>query len=108
MGKKYAYNEIDKKNPTLVLLYPSNAKFSKNLPNFVYEIEPIIEAGLSLKVIPFDLAEDLLSNKEQVNGIIQYLAVRIPSDEKTPKIYDINSSYDIGMAAEGTSEYNSK
>ena len=59
-------------------------------------------------MIPFDLAEDLLSNKEQVNGIIQYLADRKPSDEKTPKIYDINSLYDIGMAADSASEYNSK
>jgi len=107
-GKKYAYNEPDKKNPTLVLLYPSNEQFSKNLPNFVYEVDPVTEDGLSLEVIPFDLAEDILSNNEQINRIIQYLAGRQPSDEKTPKIYDINSLDDIAIAADGAGKYNSK
>lgn len=43
-GKKYTRNKV----PHLVLLYPSNPKFTSKLQNFVYE------GDLKLEVVPFD------------------------------------------------------
>lgn len=66
-GKKYAYNSHGKKNPNLILLYPSNNNFSNKLDSFIYEKKLVIDDNLSLEVIPFDLNADV---KDQIDKIL--------------------------------------
>ena len=57
-GKKYTTQEQE---PRLVLLYPSNPKFTNKLDHFIYE------GDLKLEVVPFDFTKD---EKEQIEYII--------------------------------------
>lgn len=60
-GRKYSTTEED---PCLVLIYPTNPKFSNKLDKFIYE------GDLTLEVIPFDLSGDELHQKEQIDAIL--------------------------------------
>jgi len=57
-GKKYT---IPTQEPRLILLYPSNPKFTNKLDHFIYE------GDLKLEVVPFDFTKD---EKEQIEYII--------------------------------------
>ena len=58
-GKKYSLGNSLKKEPKLVLLYPSNPDFQNPLDEFIYDGE------LVLNVIPFDLKKSLSKIDEQ-------------------------------------------
>lgn len=60
--------------PQLVLLYPSTEKFSKKLEEFKYD-DILNKVGLSLMVVPFDLA-DVQSYPHQIASIISSLNVK--------------------------------
>lgn len=57
-GKRYTTKTQE---PRLVLLYPSNPKFTNKLDHFIYE------GDLKLEVVPFDFTKD---EKEQIEYII--------------------------------------
>lgn len=57
-GKRYTTKAQE---PRLVLLYPSNPKFTNKLDHFIYE------GDLKLEVVPFDFTKD---EKEQIEYII--------------------------------------
>lgn len=66
-GKKYALDASSiKKEPELVLLYPSNPNFKNSLEKFIYEEE------LTLNVIPFDLNKSL-SKEDEKKEVIKIL-----------------------------------
>lgn len=72
-GQKYRLGETARKSspitPKLVLLYPYSEKFTKELPEFIYE-ENEDNNGLKLYAVPFDLA-DFKSYDKQITRIIQ-------------------------------------
>ncbi len=91
-GKKYSLNNTFSNEPKLVLLYPSNPNFKKQLDDFIYEGE------LVLIVVPFDLKNSLSKNDEQkeMNKILGSIS-------KTTMYYLQDQT--LNMAAEDKSAY---
>ena len=91
-GKKYSLNNTFSNEPKLVLLYPSNPNFKKQLDDFIYEGE------LVLSVVPFDLKNSLSKNDEQkeMNKILGSIS-------KTTMYYLQDQT--LNMAAEDKSAY---
>ena len=77
-GQKYRQGQTKELGldvmPKLVLVYPYSEKFTKHLPEFVYDdIKENI--GLKLMVVPFDLT-DASSYEKQIHNIIHCLDVK--------------------------------
>ena len=60
--------------PKLVLVYPYSEKFTKQLPEFIYE-DIKEKIGLKLMVVPFDLT-DASTYEKQIHNIIHSLNVK--------------------------------
>lgn len=76
-GQKYMQGQTSEKGfdviPKLVLIYPYSEKFTKSLPEFVYE-EIKRQFGLRLMVVPFDLTSPA-TYETQIHSIIHCLDV---------------------------------
>lgn len=107
-GQKYRQGETRYGHdviPKLVLLYPYSEKFTKQLPEFVYE-DILDRYGLSLMVVPFDLTNER-SYEKQIHNIIRSVQI---AKNKQPIIlqYDIDDSTFPLVAAESIPEYTAR
>lgn len=108
-GQKYMQGESPRAGheviPKLVLLYPYSEKFTKALPEFVYE-EILEKFGLKLMVVPFDLTEPSTYEK-QIHNLIRSLDV---APDVQPKLltYDYEASGLPLVAAEAMPTYSPK
>lgn len=107
-GQKYRQGETRYGHdviPKLVLLYPYSEKFTKQLPEFIYE-DILDRYGLSLMVVPFDLTNER-SYERQIHNIIKSVQI---AKNKQPIIlqYDIDDSTFPLIAAESIPEYTAR
>lgn len=108
-GQKYRQGETPRVGhdviPKLILLYPYSEKFTKQLPEFVYE-DILDRYGLSLMVVPFDLTNSR-SYEKQVHNIIRSVQV---AQNRQPIIlqYDLEDSTFPLVAAESMPEYSAR
>lgn len=105
-GQKYRQGETPRVGheviPKLILIYPYSEKFTKQLPEFVYE-DILDRYGLSLMVVPFDLTDNR-SYEKQVHNVIRSVQV---ANRKQPILlqYDLEDSTFPLVAAESMPEY---
>ena len=84
--------------PKLVLIYPYSEKFTKYLPEFVYE-DIKEKIGLKLMVVPFDLTEPS-KYEGQINKIIHCLDVKPETQPIYRYEYDLENETIPLVAAE--------
>lgn len=106
-GQKYRQGQTKELGvdimPKLVLVYPYSEKFTKSLPEFVYDdIKENI--GLKLMVVPFDLT-DASSYEKQIHNIIHCLDVKSEDQPVYRYEYDWEEDTIPIMAAEPLPHY---
>lgn len=105
-GQKYRQGETPRVGheviPKLILIYPYSERFTKELPEFVYE-DILDRYGLSLMVVPFDLTNSK-TYEDQVHNIIRSVHV---AQNRQPILlqYDLDDSTFPLVAAESMPAY---
>ncbi len=105
-GQKYKLGESKNKFtdvvPKLILIYPYSEKFTKQLPEFIYE-DVRDNIGLKLMVVPFDLT-DTSNYEKQIHNIIKCASVDTSEQPIYKYQYDLHDNI-LPLVAEDFAPY---